>query len=81
MLSEIQQRNYDYFTSHLSEYLENRLLRNKFGVFFDEELQAVYDSFEAAFSEACAHYPMGEFIIQQLIDPSEIIGFLRSAVV
>lgn len=80
-LSEAQQRNYDFFTNHLSEYLQNPLFKNKFGVFFDEDLKGVYDSFESAFSEACTRFPMGEFVIQQLIDTSEIVGFLRSAVV
>lgn len=80
MLSEVQQKNYAFFSDHLNEYLENKLLRDKYGVFYGEELQGVYDSFESAFSKACAQYPMGEFIIQQLIDPSEIVEFLRPAV-
>lgn len=81
MLSEVQQKNYEFFTAHLPEYLKDKLLRNKFGVFYGEELRGVYDTFELAFSEACAQFPQGEFIIQQLIDSSEIVEFLRLAVV
>lgn len=81
MLSEAQKKNYEFFERNLPDYLNNKLLRNKFGVFYGEELKAVYDSFEAAFSEACAQFPMGEFIIQQLVDVSGVVEFLSPAVV
>lgn len=81
MLSESQQKNFDFFMKNLPSYLENDLIKNKFGIFYGEELKGVFDSFEAAFSDACAQFPMGEFIIQQLTDGSEVVGFLRMAVV
>lgn len=81
MLSEAQQKNYNFFTENLQSYLENSLLRDKYGVFFGEELKGVYDSFEAAFSTACSQYPIGEFIVQQLADPSETVEFLATAVI
>lgn len=81
MLSEAQQKNYDFFTQHLPEYLKNSFFKNKFGIFYEEELKGINDSFEAAFSDACARFPIGEFIVQQIIDSSEIVEFLVSAVV
>ena len=81
MLSEVQQKNYEFFTQQLPEYLKNPILKNKFGIFFDEELKGVYDSFETAFEAACAQLPVGEFVVQQIMDSNEIVEFLRSAVV
>ena len=81
MLSDAQQKNYDFFLSHLAEYLENPIMRNKFAVFCSEELQGVYDSFDAAFTTACSNFAVGDFVIQQIVDTSEIVEFLRAAVV
>ena len=81
MLNEKQSANYRFFQSHLGEYLDNPLTKGKFGVFFNESLQGTFDSFDAAYSEACSKFPTSEFIIQQLVDSSEVVDFLWSAVV
>lgn len=81
MLNEAQQKNYDFFSAHLPEYLKNPIMRNKFTVIFGEELKGAYDTFDSAFSFACSQFPIGEFIVQQVVDTSEIVEFLRSAVV
>ena len=81
MLSEAQQKNYDFFVSNLPEYLNDPIKKNKYGIFCYEELQGVYDSFDAAFSAACSSFPVGDFVIQQIVDTSEIVEFLRSAVI
>ena len=81
MLSENQQKNYDFFEKHLHEYLNDPLKKNKYGIFCDEELKGVYDSFATAFTVACGHFPMGEFIIQQIMDENEIVEFLSMAVI
>lgn len=39
MLSEKQQKNYDFFSSHLREYLEDPIKRNKYAVFSGEEMK------------------------------------------
>ena len=81
MLNSLQQKNYDFFCANLSEYLKNPVLKNKYAIFCNEELKGAYDSFGAAYAFACENYPVGEFIIQQIIDSNEIVEFLCSAVV
>lgn len=81
MLSEAQQKNYGFFSEHLDEYLKDNLIKGKYAIFYDESIKGVYDSFDSAFSAACGQFPIGEFIVQQIVDSSEIVEFLRSAVV
>lgn len=81
MLSEVQQKNYDYFCKNLPAYLNDPVLKDKYAIFFNEELKGVYDSFSSAYSAACDAYPIGEFIIQQIVDKNEIVEFLWSAVI
>lgn len=81
MLNEQQKRSYAYFNDHLSEWINDNLKVNKFAVIHGEELAGLYDSFEAAFRFACVTFHENEFIIQQIVDQSEIVEFLRSAVV
>lgn len=80
MLSAAQQKNYDFFLKHLQEYLSSPILKGKFVQIFNEELTGAFDTFEAAYVDACAKLPLGEFIIQQVIDGSETVEFLWSAV-
>lgn len=81
MLSDSQRRNYDYFSNHLSEWLADNLKVNKFAVIYNEGLVGLYDSFEAAFRFAYTQFSDTDFIIQQIVDQSEIVEFLRSAVI
>lgn len=81
MLSEAQQKNYDFFVKNLPTYLSDNILKGKYGIFFEADLKGVYDSFETAFSTACDQFPIGEFIVQQLTDPSDVVEFLASAVI
>lgn len=81
MLSERQKKNYDFFSENLPEWLKDNLKVNKFAVIHSEELAGLFDSFEAAFRFACTNFSENDFIIQQIIDQSEIVEFLRSAVV
>lgn len=81
MLSEKQKANYQFFESQLQEYLKNPLTKGKYGIFCNQELQGLFDSFDAAYSEACTKYPTDEFIIQQIVDSSTVVEFLWSTVV
>lgn len=81
MLSEAQQKNYKFFSEHLAEYLKDPITNGKYAVIYEEELKGVYDTFESAYSYACANLPVGEFIIQQVIDSSDVVEFLWSAVI
>lgn len=81
MLSSAQEKNYAFFMKNLPVYLSNPITKGKFAVFCDEEMKGVYDTFEAAYEDACAKFQMGEFIIQQIIDSSDVVEFIWSAVV
>ena len=80
MLSKEQERNYAFFESHLSEYLNDPTKKNKYAVFYDQSLQGTFDTFESALNSACDNYELGKFIIQQIIDPSEVVEFLWTGV-
>lgn len=80
MLSEKQQKNYDFFSSHLEEYLGDPIKRNKYAVFCEEEIKGAYDTFEVAYIAACSQFSQDEFIIQQIVDSSDIVEFLWAAV-
>ena len=81
MLSEAQQKNLNFFSEHLTDYLNNPITNGKYAVIHEQDLKGVYDTFEAAYADACANLPIGEFIIQQVINNSDVVEFLWSAVV
>lgn len=80
MLSEKQLKSYEYFNAHLPEWLKDPLKINKFAVIQGEDVKGLYDSFEAAFQFACTNLTEGDFIIQQIIDHTEVVEFLKMAV-
>ena len=75
-----QLKNYEFFCSHLKEYLSDPVLYGKYAIIFSERLQGAYDSAGAAYTEARSRFPRGEFIIQQVIDPTKLVEYLSSAV-
>lgn len=80
MLSEKQQKNYEFFVAHLKEYLEDPIKRNKYAIFCEEDIKGAYDTFEAAYIAACAQFHQDEFIIQQIVDSSDVVEFMWAAV-
>ena len=80
-LSRAQQENFAFFQSHLSDYLTDPLIAGKYAVFFQCEMKEVYDTFPSALSSAYAKYPLGQFIIQRIVDPSHDVNFVFSAVI
>jgi len=80
-LSHAQQENFSFFQSHLSDYLKEPLLAGKYAIFFQCEMKEAYDTFPTALSSACAKYPLGQFIIQRIVDPAQEVNFVFSAVV
>ena len=73
MLSEEQRRNYDFFREHLPEYLKDPVKKHKFAIFADCALQGVSDTFAGALQAACEKFRLGDFVIQQIIDPKEAV--------
>jgi hypothetical protein len=79
--TERQLKDIAYYKEHLSEFLENELMRYKHVIIADEKIQGVFDTIEAAIDYAINNYSAGEYIIQQIIDEKEIINYIRAAVV
>jgi hypothetical protein len=79
MLTDTQKKNYEFFKSNLSNYLSDPLKIDKYAVIYDEKLQGLYDSFEAAYLFACST-GTNDFVIQQIIDQNATVSFLSSAV-
>jgi hypothetical protein len=78
-MNDVKTENLAFFFATLPELLQNPLLRHKFVVVHERTVKAAYDTFAAALRHAVATFPPGEFIIQQVIDDREVIGFLRAA--
>ncbi len=78
-LNETQLKDYEFFRTNLTEYLKNPLLADKYVIIWNETLINSFDSFNLAINSALSNYSPEEFIIQQVIDESNIINFLYSA--
>ena len=77
--SEKQNMNYEYFRQSLPELLSDPLKEGKYAVIYNMSIDGLFDTFEAAYREACLKYS-ADFIVQQIIDDTKIINFLYSAV-
>ena len=78
-LTERQKENSKYFFDNLKEFIKDPIYKFKFAVIFDKKIVGIYDTSEAAIEEAAAKWPIGEFIIQQIISDDEEINFLFPA--
>ena len=79
--TEKQQKDLAYFKSNLQNFLENKLLLNKYVVISDGEIQISSDTLENALNFAVENYRPGDYIIQQVIDESKIVSFIKAAIV
>ena len=78
-LSEKQKENSKYFFDNLKDFLNNPIYKFKFAVIHEKNIVGIYDTSEAAIENAAAKWPIGEFIIQQIISEDEEINFLFPA--
>jgi len=76
-----QKENIEYFHDNLKDFLENPLYKFKFAVICDKDIVGIFDTSEAAIEAATAKWPLGEFIIQQIISDNDVVGFLSPAIV
>ena len=81
MLTDNQNRNFQFFERNLPSLLADPLKQGKYAVVYNEAITGIFDSFAAAYGFACAEYADNNFIIQQVIDQSDVVQFLRMAVV
>jgi hypothetical protein len=79
--TEKQIKDIAYFKSHLEEFLNNELLKDKHVVISDEKIQKSFDTFVAAADYAIDNFKPGNFIIQEIVDPKKIINFVKAAIV
>ena len=75
-----KEKNYRFFQEKLGELLKDPIYKRKFVIIHDEEVKGFFDTFSSALEEAMAGFPPEEFIIQEVIDEKERVGFLISAV-
>ena len=78
--NEKQTAALNFFQEHLEEWAKDPMYRLKHVVIYDNKAVGVFDSFEAAFTEAIAKYPRDAFVIQQVVRDDEVVNFLYSAV-
>ena len=79
MLTDTQKQNYEFFKSHLNEYLGNPMLDGKVGVFYGEQLVKAFDNFENAAKFAFSEYSEG-FVIQDIVDETKFVNYNKWAV-
>jgi len=72
--SEKQMAAIAYYKANLAEWLRNPLYRDKYAIIFDGQLAGIFDEFANAYREAELKCDSGEYIIQQLVDPQEIVN-------
>lgn len=77
--SNAQKENLAFFKKELKNFLQNELYKGKFIIIHDKQVKGIFDTFEAAINFAVSKYPRNEFVIQQVIDESDTINFLFSA--
>lgn len=80
MASETIKKNIDYFQAELPRLLQDVAYKGKFVIIHDAKINGVFDSFEAALTDAVAKFRPNDFIIQEVIDEKERANFIRSAV-
>ena len=76
-----QKENIKFFDDNLKTFLNNQLYKFKFVVIYNKEVVGIYDTSETAIENATAKWPIGEFIIQQIISDDDVVGFLYPAIV
>ena len=79
--TEKQKKDLAFFKDNLNDYLADDLLKNKFVIISGEKIQGCFDTLEAAVVFAVEKFRIGEFIIQQIIDESKVINFVKAAIV
>jgi len=78
--TEKQLQNIEFFNENVGNYVENPLLLNKYVIIHNEELINSFDNFENALEYALNKLPKNEYIIQRVIENTEIINFIKAAV-
>jgi hypothetical protein len=78
--SEKQKDALKFFQENLGRLLENPLYKLKHVIIYSNEVVGIFDTFEAALTEAVAKYPRDAFVIQQVVSEKEVVNFLYSAV-
>ncbi len=78
--SSLQEEQYEFFKSHLKEFLDNKQLKNKFVVIAEGKDQGFHDTFAAAYEAALAQFAPDSFIVQQVVEDNDSISFLAMAV-
>jgi len=78
--TEKQKESFKYFCDNLKDFLKNPLYKFKFAVIYNSEIVGIFDTSEAAIEDAAARWPVGDFIIQQIISDDDVVGFLSPAI-
>lgn len=80
MVVDKKEENLSFFKAKLPELLNNPIYKDKYLVVANKEIKNSFDTFQSALEYAVATFPNEEFIIQQVIDESKVVSFIRAAV-
>lgn len=79
-MSDKKAENIAFFKENLPAWLADEKLRDKYVVIHDRKVRGAFDTFNAALRDAVLRFPSDEFVIQQVIDASEVVNFIHCAV-
>jgi hypothetical protein len=74
-----QKKDLQFFHENLEAYLANPLYKMKYLLIHDQQVSGIFDTFENAIDRAAKKFSQGDFVIQQVISPEEVINFLYPA--
>jgi len=79
--TEMQKASIAFFKKNLPEWLNDELKKDKYVVIYDKSVMGIFDTIDFAVDYAYENLDVGSYIIQQIVDESETVSFLRLAVV
>ncbi|MDR0331421.1 MAG: hypothetical protein LBH93_06920 [Chitinispirillales bacterium] len=80
-LNDKQNEALAYFESNRDDWVKNPLFKNKYAIIRENALAGIFDTFEAAITEAVQKYPEIDFIVQEIVSDSEVVNFYYPALV
>jgi hypothetical protein len=78
--TDSQKEDLKFFHENLDKYLEDPLYAMKYLLIHKQQVFGLFDTFENAITRAAAKLQQGDYVIQQVISPDEVINFLYPAV-
>jgi hypothetical protein len=78
--NEKQKVALQYFRDNIEKLMGDPLYKLKFVIIHENKIAGIFDTFDAALTDAVAKYSADEYIIQQVLTDKEVINYLYAAI-